>query len=70
MNITYTFNKCSRRVAVLLLASMGVFSSVQAQTYANGTRVNANVLHKQGYIASGPTQWKLSRPSSCSREKA
>lgn len=52
MNITYTFNKCSRRVAVLLLASMGVFSSVQAQTYTNGTRVSANVIHKQGYIAN------------------
>ena len=52
MNITYTFNKCSRRVAVLLLASMGVFSSVQAQTYTGGTRVNANVIHKQGYIAN------------------
>ena len=52
MNITYTFNKCSRRVAVLLLASMGVFSSVQAQTYTGGTLVNANVIHKQGYIAN------------------
>ena len=52
MNITYTFNKCSRRVAVLLLASVGVFSSVQAQTYTGGTRVNANVVHKQGHFAN------------------
>ena len=49
MNITYTFNKCSRRVAVLLLASMGVFSSVQAQTV---TTVNANIIHRQSFMAT------------------
>lgn len=49
MNITYTFNKCSRRVAVLLLASMGVFSSVQAQTV---TTVNADIIHRPSFMAT------------------
>lgn len=47
MNITYTFNKCSRRVAVLLLASMGVFSSVQAQTI-----INADIIHRPSFMAT------------------
>lgn len=49
MNIIYTLYKCSRRVAVLLLASMGAFSSVQAQTI---TSVNADIIHRPSFMAT------------------
>ena len=52
MNTRYFSNSRNHRIAVLLLAGMAAFGSVQAQTYTGGTRVNANVIHKQGYIAN------------------
>lgn len=51
-NKRYFFNRHPRRLAVLLLASMAAFGSVEAQTYTNGTIVNDSVIHKQGYIAN------------------
>ena len=52
MNTKYISFSQLNRIAVLFLASMAAFGSVKAQTYTNGTRVNANVIHKQGYIAN------------------
>ena len=52
MNTKYISFSQLNRIAVLFLASMAAVGSVKAQTYTNGTRVNANVIHKQGYIAN------------------
>ncbi len=52
MNTKYCSYRHFRRMAMLLVAGIAMHGSVLAQQYSNGTRVNAKVVHKQGYIAN------------------